>query len=257
VHALSTAGARGDVLAELVAGNAWATWVAGSCELRGAGDDVRLHGTVPVVADAGSCTWLLVPVNNSQVLVPVDAPGVNVRALEGLDVTRRWNAVELVDVPVATADAVECSSDALSALAAVLVAAESVGAMQADFDLALQYSKDRIAFGRPIGSFQAIKHLLADTSLWLEMAKALVTAAATALGCGASDGAELAHAAKAFVGERGRELAQNCFQVFGGIGYTWEHDQHFWLRRLASDAESFGSASAHRDQLFELAGVGR
>jgi alkylation response protein AidB-like acyl-CoA dehydrogenase len=129
--------------------------------------------------------------------------------------------------------------------------------MQADFDLALQYSKDRIAFGRPIGSFQAIKHMLADTSLWLEMAKALVTTAATALGGGAPDGAELAHAAKSFVAERGVELAQNCFQVFGGIGYTWEHDQHFWFRRLASDAECFGSASAHRERLFELVGEGR
>jgi alkylation response protein AidB-like acyl-CoA dehydrogenase len=179
------------------------------------------------------------------------------RALEGLDVTRRWSEVEFVEVQVASADVLDCSSADLSALAAVLVAAESLGAMQADFDLALQYAKDRIAFGRPIGSFQAIKHLLADTSLWLEMAKGLVAASATSLGSGAPDGAELAHAAKSFVAERGVELAQNCFQVFGGIGYTWEHDQHFWFRRLASDAECFGSSSAHREQLFELVGVDR
>jgi alkylation response protein AidB-like acyl-CoA dehydrogenase len=145
----------------------------------------------------------------------------------------------------------------LREIAAVLVAAESVGAMQADFDAALQYSRDRIAFGRPIGSFQAIKHLLADTSLHLEMAKGLVASAAAALGRGEPDGAELAHAAKAFVAERGLELAQNCFQVFGGIGYTWEHDQHFFFRRLASDAQCFGSAAAHRAQLLDTVGVTR
>ena len=154
--------------------------------------------------------------------------------------------------------ATTCSaSPVCGEVAAVLSAAESVGAMQADFDVALQYAKDRIAFGRPIGSFQAIKHLLADTSLWLEMAKGLVAAAATSLGSGAPDGPELAHAAKAFVAERGMELAQNCFQVFGGIGYTWEHDQHFWFRRLAADAECFGSAPSHRRQLLDTVGVAR
>jgi alkylation response protein AidB-like acyl-CoA dehydrogenase len=193
--------------------------------------------------------------------VRTDAPGIERRPLEGIDVTRRWCAVELTDVVVTTDDVIGTTDVTRSArqgeLAAVLVAAESVGAMHADFELALQYAKDRVAFGRPIGSFQAIKHLLADTSLWLEMAKGLVHGAATSLGEGSPDGAELAHAAKAFVAERGVELAQNCFQVFGGIGYTWEHDQHFWFRRLAADAECFGSAPFHRGQLLDLVGVDR
>jgi alkylation response protein AidB-like acyl-CoA dehydrogenase len=240
VHALATAGVRGDVLEELVRGDAWATWVDGS-----------------VVADAASCRWLLVTTTDGSVLVRADDPGVTLRPLEGLDVTRRWCAIELADVAVAAGDVVDVPVARLREVAAVLTAAESVGAMQADFDLALQYAKDRIAFGRPIGSFQAIKHLLADTSLWLEMAKGLVAAAATALGRGAPDGPELAHAAKSFVAERGVELAQNCFQVFGGIGYTWEHDQHFFFRRLASDAQCFGSAAAHRAQLLDTVGVTR
>jgi alkylation response protein AidB-like acyl-CoA dehydrogenase len=238
VHALTTSGVRGDVLEELVSGGAWATWVDG-----------------PIVADAASCRWLLVSESDRTVLVPADAPGVTLRPLEGLDVTRRWCAVDLADV--ASEEPVDVPVARLRELAAVLIAAESVGAMQADFDMALQYAKDRIAFGRPIGSFQAIKHLLADTSLGLEMAKGLVFSAATALGSGAPDGAELAHAAKAFVAERGVELAQDCFQVFGGIGYTWEHDQHFFFRRLAADGECFGSAPAHRAQLLDTVGVTR
>jgi alkylation response protein AidB-like acyl-CoA dehydrogenase len=257
VHALSTTGANDAVLAELVAGSAWATWTDGSCELRRSGDEQHLTGSIAVVADGGMGTWLLVGAGNSHVLVRTDAPGVTVRALKGLDVTRMWCAIDFADVPVTGDDVVDSSRSDCSAVAAVLVAAESVGAMQADFDVAVQYSKDRIAFGRPIGSFQAIKHLLADSSLWLEMAKGLVASAATALGNGASDGAELAHAAKSFVGERGMELAQICFQVFGGIGYTWEHDQHFWFRRLASDAECFGAAHEHREQLLDVVGVGR
>jgi alkylation response protein AidB-like acyl-CoA dehydrogenase len=241
VHALTAAGSHDDVLAHVVSGGAWATWV----------------GTSTVVADGASCRWLLVSAGSSSVLLRSDAPGVDVRPLERLDVTRRWSAIEIDDSALAAGDVVDVSEAQLSEVAAVLAAAESVGAMQADFDTALQYAKDRIAFGRPIGSFQAIKHLLADTSLWLEMAKGLVAAAATALGSGAPDGAELAHAAKAFVAERGIELAQNCFQVFGGIGYTWEHAQHFYFRRLASDADCFGSAAAHRAQLLDTVGVTR
>ncbi len=264
VHVLSSADGQDAVLTELVTGRAWATWADGSvrsCTLR----DGSLSGSIAVAADADACGWLLVDAATddgvARVLVRTGAPGVTVRPLEGLDVTRHWNAVELADVAVADDDHVRAGARLEEArpeeVAAVLTAAESVGAMQADFDLALQYSKDRIAFGRPIGSFQAIKHLLADSSLWLEMAKGLVAAAAIALGSGAADGRELAHAAKAFVAERGVELAQNCFQVFGGIGYTWEHDQHFWFRRLAADAEQFGSAAAHRVELLETVGVTR
>ena len=233
VHALTVSGARSDVLEELVTGGVWATWVDGS----------------GVVADAASCGWLLVSEGDGAVLVRTDAPGVTLRPLEGLDVTRRWCAVDLADG--LSGDHVDVQGARLSEVAAVLAAAESVGAMQADFDVALQYAKDRIAFGRPIGSFQAIKHLLADTSLALEMAKGLVFAAATALGSGAPDGAELAHAAKAFVAEHGVELAQSCFQVFGGIGYTWEHVAHVYLRRAAVLVALLGDRAEHRDTACE------
>jgi len=265
------------VLADLVAGRCWATWVAGGSCLGGAQQHVDLddaedgglvlNGTVPGVADAADCEWLLVAASGrdglAQVLVPAMAPGVCVRGMEGLDLTRRWCAVELhgvhlpaeaiVGVPgLPTEQLVRCQVE----IGCVLSAAEAVGAMDANFRLALDHAKSRIAFGRPIGSFQAIKHLLADSSLWLEMSKGIVAAAAGALGRDAPDGPALAHAAKSFVGERGIELTHNCFQVFGGIGYTWEHDQHLFMRRLAADAAAFGPSAWHRQQLRVVAGLG-
>ncbi|SHN39338.1 Acyl-CoA dehydrogenase [Cryptosporangium aurantiacum] len=252
VHALSTAG--GDPrLADLLQGNAWATWIPGGVELRGQ----ALHGVVGAAAEIDDCAWLLVtarsPEGPTQLLVPTDAPGMTVHPLHGLDLTRRWFRVEF-DGVIPAADPVIGGPGPETAravarqeqIAAVLSAAEAVGAMHANFALALEYAKSRIAFGRPIGSFQAIKHLLADTSLWLEMSKAIVVAAAEA-----GEG-PLAHAAKSFVGERSAELTQNCFQVFGGIGYTWEHDQHLYLRRLAAERVAFGSPSWHREQLLKL-----
>ena len=269
VHALSTTGTHASVLGELIGGDAWATWAFDehmACALSPDGDGLRLDGSVAVVADLRYTRWVLLtargPAGATQVLLRTDTPGVTVRSRQGLDVTRTWAALELDGVRVGTDDIVGTpgpDTDELLAgqgrLAAVLTAAESVGAMHTDFTSAVQYAKDRIAFGRPIGSFQGLKHLIADTSLGLEMSMGLVAAAAAAVGTGAPDGAELAHAAKAFVAEQGVELAHNCFQVYGGIGYTWEHDQHLYLRRLAADASSFGSARWHRAQLLDVAGV--
>jgi alkylation response protein AidB-like acyl-CoA dehydrogenase len=278
VHALSTAGSPGQlkVLADLVEGRCWATWVASGAsvgstgqhvEFREAGDGFLLEGTVDGVPDAADCEWLLVAASGrdglAQVLVPAETSGVSVRRLEGLDLTRRWCAVELdgVHLPATaivgapglpTERLVGCQVE----IGCVLSAAEAVGAMDANFRLALDYAKKRIAFGRPIGSFQAVKHVLADSSLFLEMSKAIVAAAAGALGRGAPDGPSLARAAKSFVGERGIELTHTCFQVFGGIGYTWEHDQHLFMRRIAAEAAAFGPPARHRQRLFDLAGVG-
>jgi len=271
VGALAAAGGHDDQLAELIAGATWATWAFDetvTCRLTGSGDALRLDGTVAVVADADRCGLLLVPALGPegavQVLVRTEASGATVRRLTGLDVTRHWASVELSGVAVDASDLLGAAGPATDAalahqaqVAAVLVAAESVGAMRADLEMAVAYAKDRVAFGRPIGSFQGLKHLIADASLSLEMAMGVVAAAAVALGAADPDGPQLAHAAKAFVAEHGLELAHTCFQVFGGIGYTWEHDQHLYLRRLASDAELFGSPGWHRERLLEAAGVAR
>jgi alkylation response protein AidB-like acyl-CoA dehydrogenase len=271
VDALSTtAHFRGPATLEgLIDGAAWATWAFEAdpgCSIRREDGALRLDGHIGVTADADACEQVLItargPDGLTQALVPTDHRGISLRQLAGLDVTRRWFDVTLDDVAVDEVYLVEEPGPKTEALveretqiAAVLTAAETVGAMHADLESATAYSLDRIAFGRPIGSFQAVKHLLANCSLWLEMSKGIVGAAATAVGQGDPDGPQLAHAAKSFVAERSLEVAHGCFQVYGGIGFTWEHDQHLYFRRIAADAACFGSAASHRRELLPAAGL--
>jgi alkylation response protein AidB-like acyl-CoA dehydrogenase len=278
-YALAEAGSddlRRQVLPALVDGSVSASWavasvdggggVAGGVRAESTGDGgLELSGVKTAVQDVDPSSWLLITCESAegaaQALVAAGAAGVTVSPLESLDLSRRFAEVRLDGVRVpATAvvgipGAVDDLLDRQLAIAATLTAAESVGAMDHEFEMTVQYAKDRIAFGRPIGSFQAVKHLLADTSLSVEMSKAVVLAAARSVGSGDGYGPEAASIAKALVGEAAVELAQNCFQVFGGIGYTWEHDQHLYLRRLTTDAGLFGDAAWHRERLCQLAGL--
>jgi alkylation response protein AidB-like acyl-CoA dehydrogenase len=136
--------------------------------------------------------------------------------------------------------------------ALVLSVAETIGALDVLFDMARRYALDRIAFGRPIGSFQAVKHQLADMSLSLEAGKAVSVAATRAAQDGQVDAMEIAHMAKAWVGDTGIDIAQGCFQVFGGIGYTWEHDLHLFLRRITMNNLLYGQPDWHREQICTL-----
>jgi alkylation response protein AidB-like acyl-CoA dehydrogenase len=260
------------VLPGLASGEATATWAVADvngdwrpdsgvfAEAHGGG--YVLAGAKGFVQDADTSDWMLVtaasPSGPAQFLVPNGTAGVSARPLDGLDLTRRFSEVSF--------DGVELDGDALVGrfgeadqavegefqVATVLTVAECVGAMSYDFELALDYAKTRTAFGRPIGSFQAVKHLLADTSLLLETSKALASAAARAVGARSDDAAEVASMAKAFVSDSAIELAQNCFQVFGGIGHTWEHDHHLYMRRVTTDAALYGDSSWHRERICQL-----
>jgi len=262
-----------EALTSIVAGAARVAWVladragdwgAPGVRAVGKGDQVVLDGTSTLVQDADVADWLLVTANGegiTQVLVRADAPGVTVTPKTGLDITRRFADVTFDGVTVPGSgvvggigeggDDVERQFD----VAAVLTVAESVGAMDAIFTDTVEYAKVRTAFGRPIGSFQAVKHLLADTALVLEQSKAIATAAARALQEGRDDAGEVASMAKAFVGEGGIELAQNCWQAFGGIAYTWEHDLHLYLRRLTADAALYGEPAWHRERICRIHGL--
>ncbi len=275
-YALAADGANDDhakVLARLVSGQDAASWAAagpsGDWE---AGAGVRavphrtgftLSGHKTFVQDAGRVDWLLVTATTAdgpgQFLLGSETPGIRVVARDGLDLTRRFGDVYFDDVEVPASAVVgaigdpDAVVDRQLTLACILTVAESIGAMDHVFTLALDYAKSRIAFGRPIGSFQAVKHLLADTSVELEMSKAVAQTAATRAGTGCADAPSVASMAKAFVGDCGIDVAQNCFQVFGGIGYTWEHDQHLFLRRLTTDATLYGDAAWHRERVCRLA----
>jgi alkylation response protein AidB-like acyl-CoA dehydrogenase len=140
-------------------------------------------------------------------------------------------------------------------LACVLSISETVGAMDALFELTRQYAIDRTAFGRPIGSFQAVKHQLADLSLSLEASKAVAAAAVRAVQDAREDGGEIVSMAKSWVGDAGIDLVQGCAQVFAGIGYTWEHDLHLFLRRITMNGLLFGQPDWHRERICQIHGM--
>jgi alkylation response protein AidB-like acyl-CoA dehydrogenase len=191
----------------------------------------------------------------TQFLVPADAAGVRVTPLRSLDFVRRFAAVRFEDVrvpesavvgPVGGADPdVELQVQ----LAVALQCAETVGATDRVFEFTAQYAFDRYSFGRPLASYQALKHRFADMKTWLEACHATATAAARGVQEGAADAGELASVAKSYVGERSVDIIQDCVQMHGGIGVTWEHDIHLYLRRATVNREMYGTPADHRERL--------
>jgi alkylation response protein AidB-like acyl-CoA dehydrogenase len=264
------------VLPALLAGEQSVAWalssidgdISGACGLTviRSRDGFRLNGQRTLVLGASSASWLLVTASGdeeslAQLLVPADAPGVSVEPLSSFDLTRRPCRVTFRDVEVdhscrlGTEQTPAAEHEHSRLVGTVLAAAETAGAMQAVFDLVVAYAKDRIAFGRPIGSFQAVKHGLADTSLAIELSHAVVSGAVEAIEENSPEAPHAASMAKALVGDAAVEVAHVCWQYFGGIAYTWEHDFHLYLRRLTSDAALYGSPTWHRERTCQLVGL--
>jgi alkylation response protein AidB-like acyl-CoA dehydrogenase len=261
-------------LPRLTSGEVTATWaigdssgapVAGALKVRLADTGPVLSGTAGLVSDGSTAGLLLATALHDSgdvvhVLVPADTAGVTTTHLSGLDITREFvevsfNDVRVLDDAVLNAEDSSLLLDQLIDVAATLSVADSVGAMSRLLDLTVAYAKDRTAFGRPIGSFQALKHLLADASLAVEVSAAGATAAAHAFGDHSPAASEIASIAKAYVGDAGVAVVQACQQVHGGIGFTWEHDLHFYLRRLAVDRVLYGDPSWHRERICRIHGL--
>ena len=215
-----------------------------------------LRGTKRPVESASRSDHLLVTGTSeagpTQVLVPSDAPGVSRSRLHSVDLTRRFDAVTFDDVRlgadalVGTAGAATADVEQQLLWALVVSTAESVGAMQTAFDMTLEWTADRYSFGRPLGSYQAIKHRMATLKTWLEASHAIADDAAAHVAAGSRDAVKVASAAAAYVGDQGSELLHDCVQLHGGIGVTFEHDLHLYLRRQTLDRALFGTPSAHR-----------
>lgn len=273
--ALSDAGGGHDeVLTGLVAGELVATWCYGEpapddalgtigLTVRSDGGDLVLDGVKRPVEAAGSADHLLVTGRTEagliQVLVPADAPGVTIEPLKGVDLSRRFSVVTFAGVRVPAGAVVGDPADADATVerqlqrALVIANAESVGALQAGFDMAVEWSFDRYSFGRPLASYQALKHRFADMKTWLEASHAVSDAGAAAVAAGAEDAAELVSAGKAYIGDRGIELLQDCVQIHGGIGVTFEHDLHLFLRRVMVNAAVHGTVGDHLRRVADLA----
>ena len=197
----------------------------------------------------------------TQFLVPAGTPGVTSTPLESLDLVRRFAAVTLEDAEVPAGAVLGPPGGAALVqerqlqLGLVLQCAEMVGAMDRVFELTLEYAFDRYSFGRPLASYQALKHRFADLKLWLEACHATATGAARAVDAGQPTAAELASVAKSYVGDRAPEVLQDCVQLHGGIGVTWDHDLHLYLRRVVQDRSLLGTPSAHRARLATIMGM--
>jgi alkylation response protein AidB-like acyl-CoA dehydrogenase len=272
--ALDATDAHRDVLDRLLAGRATAAWcleepgrrdpVEGvGLRARREGNQLVLAGVKRPVEAAASADLLLVTARTAdgltQVLVPAGTPGLSVRPMQSVDLTRRFSVVEFDDVRVSL-DTVIGDIDRARGqvewqlqLALVIQNAETVGAMERAFDMTVDWAFDRYSFGRPLASYQELKHRFADMKSWLEASHAIADAAADAVEARAAEAAELVSIAKAFIGQYGTELIQDCVQIHGGIGVTFDHDLHLFLRRATLNTSLFGTPAAHRQRIARFA----
>jgi alkylation response protein AidB-like acyl-CoA dehydrogenase len=223
------------------------------------GADVTLSGAVDRVVDAGGADVLLVAANGPDgvALYAVDASasGVERTPLATLDLTRPQANVQFTDTParlVAGPDEAERVITHALQVGSALLAIEQVGAGQHLLDLSVEYAKSRLQFGRQIGSFQAVKHKLADLLVDLEHARSTAYHAVWALTDGSDDPALVTSIAQATASAALLRIAKDTIQVLGGIGFTWEHQAHLYFKRASTDAALLGSAEQHRSRVAEL-----
>ncbi len=269
------------VLSELVEGKAVATFTpvpinGRSPVVASPGQDHeswKLSGSVTGVESCVGARWLLVNATvdsgadadesvsdaAAQFLIPSDTPGVTITPLGGLDLSRRFARVTFDNVAVNAelqVGDVAGAPDAINSqhnVGAVLQCAETVGALRAIFARTLDYLADRYSFGRPLNSYQALKHRCADNALEIERCDATTIAATNALATGDPTSDELVSIAKAFVGPAATEIIQDCVQLHGGIGVTWEHDLHLYLRRATINRMTLGDPIAHQQRVARIA----
>jgi alkylation response protein AidB-like acyl-CoA dehydrogenase len=260
-----TADQRAMILPGLLAGAQIASWTGPVPVPAEAGTDgLRLSGRVAPVEAGAQAHNLLVTVATGDgvglVLVPADAPGCRVVPMEGIDLVRRFAEVRLDGAVVGPPSIVVAPGEGdsvveqLLQIAVVLQCAETVGAMDVMFETTLEYLGDRYSFGRPLSSYQALKHRVADDPVVLEACHAVATAAAEAVAgvagaTGAVSAAEVVSAAKSWIGPHATELIQDCVQLHGGIGVTWEHDLHLYLRRATANRATYGTPEEHNERL--------
>jgi alkylation response protein AidB-like acyl-CoA dehydrogenase len=265
-----------EVIAALMAGEAVASWAVyeprhGWSPLTPTllatpdGSGYVLSGVKDRVDCGDQADYFLVtaagPDGLAQFIVPAAAPGVTVAAEQSLDLVRRYARVDMDGVllpatsVVSPAGAAEAAVNRQIQIAVALQCAETAGAVQRVFEFTVQWAFDRYSFGRPLASYQALKHRFADMKLWLEACQATASAAAHATARRAEEADELASVAKSYVGQRATDIIQDCVQMHGGIGVTWEHDIHLYLRRATVNRAMFGTPSEHRRRLADILGV--
>jgi alkylation response protein AidB-like acyl-CoA dehydrogenase len=225
-------------------------------EAKSDGDGVVLDGEKVLVMDAASADLLVVATaDRRRHLVERDAEGVTVTAEKSIDPTRRLYSVRFDGVRVAPEATLEGGQENYLPVlwrACTAIAAESTGIAQRAMEMAVAYAKDRQQFGRPIGSYQAVSHRCAQMLLETENSRSTVYGAAWAADSEPESLPLAASMAKAYASDAGWRVPDASIQVHGGIGFTWEHDLHFFLKRGKSNAAMFGTAGWHRERVADL-----
>jgi alkylation response protein AidB-like acyl-CoA dehydrogenase len=265
--------AAGDIKATLAASEPNARWDAAGVTLsaRETRGGFVLNGTKLFVPDAHLADVLVVAARSrdgstmedgiSLFLVPKGTPGIEVKLLPSVDETRKLCEVRLANVALpATALLGELHQGwpVLARVidsAAVALSAELCGAAQRVLDITVDYAKMRVAFGKPIGSYQGVKHKCADMLIEIENAKSLTYYAAWAFDQGEADATMAVSMAKAAASDAGRKVCAAGIQLHGGIGMTWEHDLHLYLKRAKALEIAFGDATWHRERIARLMGA--
>ncbi|MDA8038394.1 MAG: acyl-CoA/acyl-ACP dehydrogenase [Actinomycetota bacterium] len=256
--------ASGETIATLAITEPSGRWDLDSIELEAAasGGSWSLSGTKSYVIDGHTASLVLVAARTASGIslfaVDGDADGLTRAPLATMDQTRKQARLELSATPGRLIGEEGAFAPVLAKtldLAAVALAAEQVGGAQRVLEMSVEYAKTRIQFGRPIGSFQAIKHKCADMLLEVESAKSAAYYAAWAA---AEDNDELpvtACLAKAYCSEAYFHAAAENIQIHGGIGFTWEHDAHLYFKRAKSSELMLGDPAYHRELLAQRIGI--
>ncbi|MGV0905458.1 acyl-CoA dehydrogenase family protein [Mycobacterium novum] len=271
------ADAHAESIGALVAGEQVATWAAdepgrafrphapsatATATTKAAGTGYRLNGVKDRVEAGAQADLILVGARTDdgalrQFLIRSDAPGVTVRPQTCIDLVKQYARIEFNDVEaevvVGTAAQTAALIDRQTQVGIALACAESVGILDAVLALTIEWCRDRYSFGRPLASYQALKHRLADMTMWLHAARAITAGAVDKIAVRAPDAGMWASAAKSYLGEHAGLLVQECIQLHGGIGVTWEHDLHVYLRRITLYSNLLGTPGEHHQAIFTAA----
>jgi alkylation response protein AidB-like acyl-CoA dehydrogenase len=256
--------AAGETIATLALTDDAGSWVVTdtSTTASGSGDSYTINGVKNYVIDGGTASLILVSAKTDKGLslfaVAGDAAGLTSTALPTMDQTRKQSRLEFVNTParlIGTDGGAEAGLKVALQKAAALLAAEQVGGSQRVLDNAVAYAKERVQFGRPIGSFQAIKHKAADMLLEVESAKSAAYYAAFCSQENNDDLAVAASLAKSYCSEAYFHCAGENIQIHGGIGFTWEHHAHLYFKRAKSSELLLGDPAYHREILAQLLGI--
>ena len=246
--------------------DAWGVDGLGETVVRTDGSDLVVSGHKRFVEAAASADVILVSAiaadGPTQLLVDASVDGLTVVPGRSVDLVRRFADLHFDDVRVPAGAVVgEVGGAALDIehqcqLALALQVAETVGGLDHVATMTLEYLADRWSFGRPLASYQALKHRLADMLLALETAKGCAEAAAESVGASSAHAPRDVSVAKAYVGRAAIEILGECVQLHGGIAMTWEHDLHLYERRAAVNRAVYGSPEYHEERLCALVEAG-